>query len=326
MQGLILSDLWRTAGFSVIAVSTSLNRYGRLLDIVSTLVRQRNNLDIVILEVYGGPSFVVEDIASLLSKRFNHRIVMWLHGGALPSFIARFPQWAKRVLSRADVIVTPSPYLAHAISDHGFNARIIPNVIDISDYPHRLRNKVGPRIFWMRSFHPLYNPALALRAFAQLRLKVPEASLIMAGQDKGNEAEMRRLAMQLGLNGEVRFTGFLDLHGKLLEAERSDIFLNTSHIDNMPVAIVEACALGLPVVSTTVGGIPDMLTNGETGLLVSDDDDDAVVAALHRLIDEPELASQLSTNGRKLAENSSWERVRPEWAQVFAELAIDSGT
>src|SRR5262245_56483075 len=142
----------------------------------------------------------------------------------------------------------------------------------------------------------------------------------MAGQDKGLEFEIRRLAEELGLNGAVHFPGFLDMAAKVKEGDAADIYINTNHVDNMPVTVVEACAMGLPVVATAVGGVPDLLTDGETGLLVPDNDDQAMTAAIQRLLNDPALAMRLSTNGRLLAERSSWEQVRPLWERIFAEV------
>ena len=142
----------------------------------------------------------------------------------------------------------------------------------------------------------------------------------MGGEEKGMLAETQALAQQLGVADFVRFPGFLNMEGKTREANAADIFINTNHIDNMPVAVVEACAMGLPVVATSVGGIPDLLQDGETGLLVPDDDDAAMAAAIERLCRQPALAAKLSTNGRRLAERSSWAQVLPQWEQLIAEV------
>lgn len=319
-QGEILSGLFREADYSVISVSHARNRYVRLADIVSSLFRRRGEIDIQCLQVFGGPSFVIEDIASRLGQFFGQRVVMFLRGGNLPSFIAQHPRWAMRVLSRADVIVAPSEYLARAIAAYGFHARVIPNVIDLGQYEYRYRLSVQPRLLWMRAFQSVWNPEMAVRAFARLRSSFPKATLVMAGQDKGLESVVRQQAAALGLNDSVRFAGFLDMQGKVREGNSADIFINTNRIDNMPVGVVEACAMGLPVIATAVGGIPDLLTHGKTGLLVPDDDDAAMVEAIRQLLDDPGLAGQLSANGRHLAEQSAWERVRPELEDMFLEI------
>ena len=99
-------------------------------------------------------------------------------------------------------------------------------------------------------------------------------------------------------------------HGKRREGNAADIFINTNRIDNMPVAVLEAGATGLPVVATAVGGVPDLLVDGRDAVLVSDDDDAAMADAILRLLRDPELAGRLSRNGRLLASRSAWESVR----------------
>lgn len=319
-QGEKLSDFFTDSGYSVISVSSWLNRYIRFADIIGSLMRHRNDIDIMMLQVFSGPSFVVEDAASWLGKRFGHCIIMTLRGGAMPEFMARFPKWTKRVLSRADAIITPSEYLAQAIVPYGFRSEVISNVIDLPVYPYRHRPAVEPRLFWMRSFHEIYNPEMALRVLMRVRSIFPETSLTMAGSDKGIEKDIRRLADHLGLNGSIRFCGFLEMQGKLREGDAADIYINTNRIDNMPVGVVEACALGLPVVATNVGGVPYLLKDGETGLLVSDNDDQAMAASIIRLLQDRDLASRLSANGRLLAERCSWKTVRSQWEDLFKRV------
>ena len=245
---------------------------------------------------------------------------MFLHGGGMPEFMKQYPNWARRVLTRADAIIAPSPYLAKAVAPYGFTATVIPNVINLARYPYRHRQQLRPRLFWMRSFHDAWNPLMAVRVLARLREQVPDATLAMAGQDKGLQIEAQKLAEGLGIGAAVRFAGFLDMEGKIRESEQADIFINTNRIDNMPVAIVEACAMGMPVVATEVGGIPDLLTNGQTALLVPDEDDKQMVEAILALLDDPDLAGRLSANGRNLAEQSSWEQVKLKWEAIFQRI------
>jgi glycosyltransferase involved in cell wall biosynthesis len=318
--GELLSDLFADAGYPVISASATLNRFARLGDICSTLVRHRHDVDIIVLQVYAERSFVIEDIASWLGRRFGRRIVMALHGGTIPRFIERFPSWSRRVLGRAHVVVTPSEYLARVVRRRGFEPRVIPNLLDLSFYTFRPRRALAPRLFWMRSFYDYYNPAMAVRALARLRNWYPDASLVMAGRDKGIEAQIKHMVRERGLADCVRFPGFLDMDGKVREGDAADIYLNTTNIDNMPVGVLESFAMGMPVVATRVGGIEDMLTDGQDALLVPDDDDEAMANAIRRLIEDPDLAARLSTNGRRLAEAVSWEAVRPQWESVFAEV------
>jgi glycosyltransferase involved in cell wall biosynthesis len=177
----------------------------------------------------------------------------------------------------------------------------------------------------MRAFHDIYNPALAVDVLESVKRKHPQATLVMAGVDKGLEPEIKKLVLEKGLQEAVTFPGFLDHEAKIREFSRADIFLNTNRVDNMPVAVVEAAAMGLPVVATCVGGIPDLIRNGEEGLLVPDNDVLGMADAVCSLIENPELAERLSRNGRLLAEKSAWERVRVEWENLFAEVLQSGG-
>jgi glycosyltransferase involved in cell wall biosynthesis len=319
-QGERLSTHFEEAGYSVVASSSSPNRYRRLLEMVVTLLRMHRRIDVVIIHVYGGRSFVVEDITSWMARRLNHRLIMSLHGGAMPEFMTSFPRWSDRVLRRAHALSAPSEYLSRAVRARGFRCQVIPNVIDVGDYPYRLRRQLRPRLLWLRTFHEVYNPFMAVRVLARLRETHPDATLIMAGQDKGLQAATQRLASAMGVGAAVLFPGFLDLEGKIRAGQEADIFINTSRIDNMPVTVVEACAMGLPVVSVAVGGIRDLLRHEQTGLLVPDDDDDAMLAAIRRLLGEATLAEHLSSNARPLAERSEWDRVRLQWEHLFARV------
>ena len=261
-----------------------------------------------------------------MSKFFGIATVFVLHGGGLHEFTRRFPSWSKRVLRRSDVVVTPSKFLARSAQNHGLPTHVIPNVIDLADYQFRLRRNIDPRMIWMRTFHSIYNPAMALRVLDIVRSRKPDATLVMAGVDKGMEDQIKILARQMGLEGIVTFPGFLDQEAKLTVFSDGDIYLNTNNVDNMPVSVVEACAMGLPVVATNVGGIPDLISDGLDGILVPADDEQKMADAVLRLLDDPELAERLSRNGRVLAERSSWESVRKQWEEIFAEVTGKAGS
>jgi glycosyltransferase involved in cell wall biosynthesis len=323
-QGFLMANHFAEADYTVRTASAYRNRYMRWADIAWSLIRDHRSIDIQCLAVFSGPSFIVQDTASFLGKALGQRIIMVLHGGGLPEFIARYPNWARRVLARADALVAPSPFLKRAAEGLGFAVHVIPNLIEVSRYVYRERRVLRPRLFWMRSFHPLYNPAMAIRVLKRVKDQFPDATLVLSGCDKGLTPKLQEMTRECGVADAVRFAGFLDAAGKRREGDAADIYLNTNHVDNMPVAVVEACAMGLPVVATAVGGVPDLITDGETGLLVPDDDDEAMARQVCRLLGDPDLAARLSRNGRRLAERSDWSAVRPQWERLFDDVLSGS--
>ena len=285
-----------------------------------SLIAWRGKVDLVILSVFSGPGFVMADIASLIAKQMGMPLIFVLRGGNLPDFSRRHPNWVRRVLERSDVLVSPSGFLAQFFDSWGFSVKIIPNVLQIDNYPFRERQAVGPKLLWMRTFEDTYYPEMAVEVLKELRKIYPHACLTMAGQEKELFDPVRRLAASYDLAEAARFTGFLDMAGKQREFPANDIFLNTNRRDNMPVSVLEAAAFGLPVVATEVGGIPYLLKHEDTALLVRNEDVHGMVAAICRLIAEPELCKKLSANGRRLAESCSWTNVRAEWENLFGQL------
>ena len=213
-----------------------------------------------------------------------------------------------------------SGFLGKPVESMGLRCQVVPNVLDIRRHAFRMRTTPAPRLFWMRTFHQVWNPLMAIRAFARLTRDVPDATLVMAGEDKGLLPASIQLSQELGVGHAVRFPGFLDVAGKAREFELADIFISSNIIDNTPVAVLEACAAGLPVVSTNVGGVPYLLTDGETGMLVESEHADGMAAAVLRILREPGLCERLSRNGRRLAENCSWDQQLPVWRSLFQNV------
>ncbi|MFQ5421268.1 MAG: glycosyltransferase family 4 protein [Anaerolineae bacterium] len=319
-QGEVLAQFLTQEGYPVRLTSTLPNRYLRLGDMVRSLITWRRQIDVIVLMVFSGPAFGMADAAGLIARRLGKPLVLWLHGGSLPAFGRHYSRWARRVYRRGDAIVSPSGYLADATRQLGFAVRVIPNLISLDRYPYCHRAVVQPRLLWMRTFHDIYHPEMAVETLDYLRDAYPQAMLTMAGQEKGKLEAVKALVRQKGLAERVRFAGFLDMRGKQQAFAQHDIYLNTNRVDNMPVSVVEAAAFGLPIVATAVGGIPHLLTHEQTALFVPDGDAVGMAAAVHRLLAERGLAGRLSENGRLLAESCSWPQVKQQWGQVFQEV------
>jgi glycosyltransferase involved in cell wall biosynthesis len=113
--------------------------------------------------------------------------------------------------------------------------------------------------------------------------------------------------------------------GELLDS--GDVYLNSPRIDNMPTSIIEAWAAGLPVISTSAGGIPYLVRDGETGLLVDPGDDRAMATAALRLLRDPALAAGLARRSyEECMERYVWPAVGVQWRKLYLELARGSSS
>lgn len=323
-QGEVLADLFRREGYAVRETSHVLHPLLRTLDVVRSLWRWRSGADLAIVSVFSGRAFRLAGLASWLLARLGVPQVLWLHGGGLPELIRRRPDRVRRVLSRADAVVAPSGWLADEVAALGIEATVIPNVLDLSRYEVRRRTALETplRLLWMRTFHEIYRPLLAIETLGRLRDAGVDARLTMAGQERDADLveACRRRARDLGVVERVRFVGFLDMEGKRRAFSQHDVFLNTNVVDNTPVTVLEAMASGLPVVATAVGGVPHLLRHGEGGVLVAADDADAMAAALRGLLSDPAEADRLSAAGREVAESCGWPAVHRRWRATFRQL------
>jgi glycosyltransferase involved in cell wall biosynthesis len=318
-QGEILASLLAAEGYEIRGASSVVNPIGRLLDTCWSIARWGGHVDAIVLSVFSGRGFLIAEVASTLTRWRRRPLVLWLHGGALPGFAARHPQRVARLLRRGAAVVCPSPYLAQELH-HDTPTRVIPNVLRLDRYEFRPRRVVQSRLLWMRAFDAEYRPELAVEAVAGLRAAGVDATVTMAGQPGEALEPTRALARRLGVEEAVTFFGFADAEAKIQLFESHDIYLHTNAVDNMPVTILEAVACGLPVVGMAVGGIPYLLTDGETALLVDDGDVAGLVRGVQRLLADPELAAALSAAGRQLAERSAWPAVRSAWEGLLADL------
>ncbi len=154
-------------------------------------------------------------------------------------------------------------------------------------------------------------------ALASLKDRYPVQGLVIGGGRR--EAEMRQLAVEMGLEERVRFLGQRDDVPDLLAA--LDIFVLPSHSEGVSLALLEAMAAGLPVIASRVGGLPEVVTDGDHGLLIPPQDPEALAAALARLLDEPAWAKKLGENARRqVEENFSLERLGREINEIYGEL------
>lgn len=316
-QGEVLAQHLARDGVVVHTASSVVGRIGRAVDTVRQIHSWRGEVDVVVVLGYSGPAFALTALGTYAAGSLGVPVVLWLHGGDLPVYTRRHPRWVARVFGRADRLVAPSSYLARLAESMGHTVEVIPNVLPDPAAP-RSRDRVAPHLLWMRTFHPLYRPDLAVEAFALLRARRPEATLTMAGQDKGAVTATRALVEARGLDSAVRFAGFLDPEAKVDAFARHDVFLNTTRTDNAPVSLLEAAAHGLVVVSTPAGGIADVFTDGQDVLFAADSG--GLAAAVERLLDDPALAAKLSAAGRDLAVSATWAEAGPRWHELLDGL------
>jgi glycosyltransferase involved in cell wall biosynthesis len=314
-------------GFDLRVTSRLRSRFLRVTDLLVTTWASRHRYDLAHVDVYSGAAFRWAEWAVGLIRMAGKPVVLTLRGGNLPAFARRHPRRMSRLLSAAAAVTAPSAYLAEAVRTTRDDVRIIPNPIAIEAYTYSERNKPRATLVWLRAFHRIYDPTLAVKVLARVAEYDKDAHLTMIGPDKdGSLADVRAEAKRLGVLDRIDFAGGVpksEVPGLLAAA---DIFLNTTTIDNTPVSLIEAMATGLVVISTAVGGIPYLVENERDGLLVPVGDCDAMANAIRRALYDPGLAPRLSRGARSKAQNFGWDSILPRWEALFHEIARNASS
>jgi len=257
--------------------------------------------------------------AILISKLYGKPVLLNYHSGEAEDHLRRWRRTALPVIKLADRVVVPSDYLVSVFARFGIESERIVNTVDLARFSFRQRQQVAPVLLSNRNLERHYNVECALRAFALVLEQYPNARLLVAG-DGSQRNKLRELADTLPLSS-VDFLGAIEPQQMPALYDRADIFVNASDVDNQPLSIIEAFACGLPVVTTDAGGIPYMIAEGQTGLMVGRGDHKALADRVIRLIGDPELASSLALRAHEECRRYSWMAVRGRWLRLYHELA-----
>lgn len=203
---------------------------------------------------------------------------------------------------------------------------LVRSAVDLGDVPPRdegsrarvaARLGLPPRTLWVGCLAALVahkDHRTLLRAMALMSARVPEATLILAGEGP-LRGELERLRDELCLGARVRFAGFVRERYELLGA--LDLFALSSKEEGMGSALLEAMAMGLPVAATAAGGIPEAVEHGRTGLLSPVGDAAALSASMERLLRDRRLAASLGEAGRARVRGFSAETMGRRIESVY---------
>jgi len=283
-----------------------------------TLLTRLRKYDIVLVSSADTTGYIISTVPPLLvAKLYGKKVVLNYHSGFAEEHIKHWKWTARPTMKMFDKIVVPSQFLIDVFARFDLRASAVFNFVESERFIFRARSPLKPVFLSNRNFEAYYQVGDVLRAFQIIRQKIPEAKLIVAGYGS-QEASLKKLAADLNLEN-TEFIGRVELADMPKIYDRADIYLNSSVVDNMPLSIIEAFCCGLPVVSTDAGGIPYLIKDGETGLLVETGDYNALAARAIRLFEDENLARKIVENAREESRKYRWETVRNDWLEFYRE-------
>ncbi len=257
--------------------------------------------------------------ALFIANRSGVPVIINYRGGNLERFLKKYKKSLLFFLKKANAIVVPSEFLHYIFIKNGIYAHIIPNIIEpIEPISNSNHHAEGPHILVNRNFETIYNISCAIYAFALVQAKIPDARLTLIGDGTKRE-ELKKLVSELQLK-HVTFTGPLPNHEVRRLLQQCDILLNPTNVDNLPISLLEAMSAGIPIISTQVGGIPYLIEDRKTGILVAPDNHIEMARAVLELLKSPKLRERLVRHAKRKSREFLWQNVWPKWRSMYETL------
>ena len=196
---------------------------------------------------------------------------------------------------------------------------ILPNSLNPLFIRERFRGEREKRIVSVGRLDANKNHEMMIRAFAGLAGRYPEYTLTIYGEGELRE-HLQKLIASLGLEEKVFLPGVVpDVAERI---EKAALFLLVSYSEGVSNALIEALALGLPVIATDVpsGGTQGLIRHGGNGLIIPPGDEEALKAAMERLLSDGEYAERLGEQAHKIQERLAPERVNRQWQEYFESI------
>ena len=299
----------------VVKCSSIKNPFLRFLEMLFITVVYGPRSKCILIDLFSTSAFWFAVVVGGLSRLISKKYMVVLRGGDLPKRYKSDPIVSKKLLDSAYSVVAPSQYLKDATEMIlNIPTVVIPNPLVVSNYNFLPSRPALPlKMLWVRSLHQKYNPQMAVEVLLELNNRGCDAYLCMVGPDKdGSQNLLDDLIIEKGLLARVKMTGYLPKKDWISLSKDYNIFINTTNVDNTPVSVLEAMALGLPVITTKAGGLPYMIDHGRNGFLVDSDDSKAMADTIEYLIKNEDARLRVVHCARERVEQYDIKKVALE--------------
>ncbi len=232
-----------------------------------------------------------------------------------------YPLW-KKIFKKADYIQVISNFLADFARRHGARCpiEVIPNGVDLANYRTDKSYRTNKSHIIITTSRLVYKNGVDILIRSLPLLHTASYKLLILG-DGPERQKLELLTKDLGIGDQVQFLGHIEPDQIPSYLLRSTVFARASRSEGLGNSFLEAMAIGLPIIGTNVGGIPDFLKDGETGLFAKVDDPGDLAEKLDRLSGDRNLREKLIANGKKLiAEKYTWDIVAAKMRNIFQKL------
>ena len=306
--------------FDLKCVSDKKNKLSRMFDYVFTIISKKNTCDLILIDTYSTLNFYYALLCSLLAQSLGIPYILLLRGGDLENRLKNNRFLSKLLFKKASKLISPSTFLKNVFKKYGYPVYVLPTPINDKFFTIESRIEYQPKLLWVRKFHSIYNPQMAIRLLKVLEDELANVKLVMIGPEiDGSLKKCEVLAAKLDVSDKVDFLGLINKKDLIQYYSESDIFINTTNIDNTPLSVLEAMASSLAIVSTKVGGIKYML-NHNTAYLVEVNNEFEMSNNIIDIIHKQQKVQTKVNKAKTYAEKFRWGFLKNQWKQIINDI------
>jgi glycosyltransferase involved in cell wall biosynthesis len=274
-------------------------------------------------------SFWRKSIVCFMARARGRPYILHLHGAEFAQFYQdecgpREQRFIRSIFEHAALVIALSDEWRQRVLRicPGATVEVLPNAVELPDA--RLLNAPQtnvPTVLFLGSLGRRKGTYDLVRAFAQIADEFPTARLLLGGD--GDIAHTRALAEQLGISGRVECLGWMGAAEKPRAFAAATVFALPSYAEGLPMALLEAMSFGLPVLTTPVGGIPQLVKHDENGWLIQPGHIDELAAALRSLLASPGARARLGTAARTTIQNNfTLDRALERLGELYGRFGL----
>ncbi|NES99875.1 MAG: glycosyltransferase family 4 protein [Sphaerospermopsis sp. SIO1G1] len=297
-----------------------------LMKIVSQLLFQK--VDIVYIHMSDGGSIIRKAFVSLIASLFRKAFIVHTHGAEFHVSYSRIPKLCKYILNQIFQQCQYFIVLSHAWQDYYISnlglpkekVLILPNPTELPDKVPLRSNTEKVNFLFCGRVGMRKGTFDLIKAFANLPQEILKTSYITIAGD-GEIQEALVLVKELNLSNHINLVGWVNSDDRNNLLANSDVFILPSYNEGLPMAILEAMGWGLPIISTPVGGIPELVINHQNGLIVTPGNIKELSAAMALLIQDEQLRISLGTVARTNVEPYDINHYCCQLVEIYSSLA-----
>ena len=268
-------------------------------------------------------------ISAFLSKKILKKpYIVWGRGSEvyLPWMFKK--QISKLVLKNADAVIALTEDMKKEIKkSYDIDISVIPNGINLKNFENiskeKIRSKDGKIILFVGTLRPVKGVRYLIEAMKIIRQRNPNTRLMLVGDGEDRE-KLEGLVGEFDLKKCVSFVGRVQNEKVPVYMAASDVFVLPSLSEGFPVVSLEAMASGLPIIATNVGGLPEVVQNGENGFLIEPRNSEEIAEKILLILRDNRLRERISRNNKEKSKEYGWETIVKRLEEVYQRLFVNS--